>query len=510
MAIDFTELAKQIDAAQVPGGVVLDSTIPRTDTLAETGLYARINGLCVPVSNSINAPDSQEPSDCPDNHNEINTMSARGKFSPEPKSFKTMTHCELRGKLGEMSGDVRKHQKSFNYYRRAIGQGFDEMRTRIAEAGGRLVIQEGEPAVNWEEFCTSIGENRRSASKWADNARTIRDAASNLHDAAQQADIDLFQPRTAKILRAINEELAGKVPSGSEIPALLDRLDPPNEPKIAMTRSAKRKSGNRRRKPKLALTAPQPIKAQTANELRENCSQFVHTHPEVKKGEPFLVAFIESNPLAQADEVFRPLIRNFLLTCPVEKRRAIAEIISNVAAALGDSEFSDVPEDLNPPSASMPSPLPTADGLSPLPETTAKRPPTPEWTPYLLEEINPELRGTFIKFGPPQPVKFADISESAEDTFAGERKPVASEATPHKASESDSEPSSAPMADVVSPSSEQTPDLDTHGDWLTIEFDSEFPCVDLNDLLPLASPERKPPARETLDEAFVTTLAERL
>ena len=72
------------------------------------------------------------------------------------------------------------------------------------------------------------------------------------------------------------------------------------------------------------------------------------------------------------------------------------------------------------------------------------------------------------------------------------------------------------------PSPEQTPVLDLHRDWLTIEFDEELPCVDLNDAfhmngtddemdpLPVASPERKPPARETFDEAFVTTLARSL
>ena len=340
---------------------------------------------------------------------------APGKFAPVPKSFKMMTIPELHDKIKELNAHVRNYGLSFNRYRRALGQALDEMRTRIKEAGGRLVIEDGGPALNWEEYCLSIGVNRRSAFNWAENSRTSRDAPSNLSEAAAHADIDLLQPRTAKILRAINEELKGRIPAESELEAMLARLDPPDEPKPATAKSSKRKSGNKRRKPKLPLVASQPVPVKSVVELRSICLQFLNDHPEQKTEEPFLFAFAQQSPRVPVDEVFRPVILNYGRFFPAAERRNIYASISNVAAALADTEPGALEEEVNPPSASEPSVAPIAANGSALSELNAvslsgpvAKPPAKPRRKLLLD--------------------FDDEHDVLQDsTVAGERKPVVSE-----------------------------------------------------------------------------------
>jgi hypothetical protein len=312
---------------------------------------------------------------------------ARGKFSPEPKSFKTMTIPELRNKIEELKARVGKHGMSFNRYRRALGQALDEMRRRIADAGGRLVIQKGEPAVNWDEYCTSIGLNRRSASSWADNWRTIRDSPSNLLAAAELADIDLYQPRTAKILRLINEELEGKVPSETEIPALLDRLDPPDEPKPDGVMSPKRKNGNNRRNPKAVpvLTAPQPAPTNTVLELLNIWVDFFKRHPEV---------------------AVKDFLREYAMSIPKSMRYDTLISISDDAIALAELIASE--EGSSQPADSMPAPASASTAVSPVTQTTAKMPPMPERNPLYHSQ---DVTGSFRKIGTPQLVEIVDEPE---------------------------------------------------------------------------------------------------
>jgi hypothetical protein len=129
-----------------------------------------------------------------------------------------------------------------------------------------------------------------------------------------------------------------------------------------------------------------------------------------------------------------------------------------------------------------------------------------------LRDIVPTLVRYFVRNSPrEEQLSNAEIFfEAAQDELNSIREQLNSQAMSTQATLelSDSEPSP-----------EQTPVLDSHRDWLTIEFDEELPCVDLNDaflmnvaddesdVLPLASPERKPPARETFDETFVPALA---
>lgn len=140
-----------------------------------------------------------------------------GKFAPAPKSFQAMTAGELSDLITKLNTQLGMQNMSFTRDRRALGQALDEMRTRIAAADGRLIIQVSEPAVTWDGYCTMIGVSRRSAFNWAENWKTISEAPQNLVEAAGRAGIDLFRPKTVAALKNITKQYSGRISSDAEL-----------------------------------------------------------------------------------------------------------------------------------------------------------------------------------------------------------------------------------------------------------------------------------------------------
>jgi hypothetical protein len=250
-----------------------------------------------------------------------------GKFAPLPKSFKTMTTAELHDRTKELNTRLGNHNMSFTAYRRALGHALDEMRTRIAAADGRLVIQQGEPAVSWEGYCTMIGVSRRSAFNWAGNWKTISEAPENLVDAAGRAGIDLFRPKTANALKSIAKQYSDRILSDAELPALLERLEA----------SGKRNSGASSKEPKVPID-PDPQEGTrngvSVGDAQKFCSEvFEKLADEEKKANPMFFAFTNCAPSAPLQDVVRILFRYMVQFSPAGEQQAIAESIAEAAQA---------------------------------------------------------------------------------------------------------------------------------------------------------------------------------
>jgi hypothetical protein len=247
---------------------------------------------------------------------------APGKFAPAPKSLQAMTAAELSDRITALNTQLGMHSMSFTGYRRALGQALDEMRTRIAAADGRLVIQQGEPAVSWEGYCTMIGVSRRSAFNWAGNWKTISEAPENLVDAAGRAGIDLFRPKTVTAVKSITKQYSGRILSEADLPALLERLDA----------SGKRDPGASSKKPKLPID-PDPEKwtrqGESVDDARVYCLDVIGKLPdEEKKANPLFLAFANCAPSAPLRDVVGIVFWYLARNGPIEEQQTTAESIA--------------------------------------------------------------------------------------------------------------------------------------------------------------------------------------
>ncbi len=248
-----------------------------------------------------------------------------GKFAPLPKSFKTMTTAELHDRTKELNTRLGNHNMSFTAYRRALGHALDEMRTRIAAAGGRLVILESEPAVNWEGYCALIGVSRRSAFNWAENWKTVSGAPQNLVDAAGRAGIDLFRPKTVAAMKRITKQYSDRISSDAELPALLEQLES----------TGKRNVGPPSKKPKLPID-PDPKewtrRGVSVGDAQKFCSEVFAKLPEEEKdANPLFLAFTHCPPSSTLRDIVRIVFRYLVRNGPIDGQRAIAESIAEAA-----------------------------------------------------------------------------------------------------------------------------------------------------------------------------------
>jgi hypothetical protein len=101
-----------------------------------------------------------------------------------------------------------------------LGAGCWEMRRRI-----KNLRMQHKKSISWRAWCTSVGlHSPKSAKRWADNWETVQDTPAAFANAADSERIDLFLPRVAKVLRVINQELAGREPEPVELLNLIARL----------------------------------------------------------------------------------------------------------------------------------------------------------------------------------------------------------------------------------------------------------------------------------------------
>jgi hypothetical protein len=484
------------------------------------------------------------------NQNSPQGLAATGKFTRSPKKLFELSSKELEETLTQLADDkldlfARSYsssdQKQTGFlarWRCVCGAICSVKRARIHACYAQDIL-----TIGWQDWCDSVGLNRKSAERYEQNWRTVIDAPQTLVEAANREGLDLLQPRIANHLREVLAELAGKEPTEAELPELLNRLDLPAPPET------KKKKKGRANKPKSIAAA------------RQAFSKVIEKIPEkeMETADALFHTFATSAPTAQMSVVVRSLFWNYVNSSTSEQKLGTAELfLETVQAEVEDLRNKLIPpiasdestdeqpaetlnqQDPSPesiadsalpsfesepaPSSELrplfcqpettsssepnpgfwatgewqnveitgkpdltaltgslptedsdddgddltivsteatlersdsgPSSEPTVDGLSPSPETAAKLPSTPERAPsYLLEELNPELKGTFIKFGPPQPFEI----------------------------------SGHPF------------DISGH----PIEFDEDKSEVDEN----TAVGGRKPPARETFDEAFVDSLA---
>jgi hypothetical protein len=276
-------------------------------------------------------------------------LSAAGKFTrSSQKKLTEMTKEELEDLLihlpddtldeyAKLHGGLELRNGTFlTRARCVIGAIAWFKRKRIRDAHAQK-----QPTVGWQNWCTSVGLNRKTAERWEFNWGTIMSTPENLVQAAIRAGIDLFQPQTAENLKAVIKKLAGRVPDESELPDLLTQLEarPPED--------QKRKSGTKRKNPKPkvpVLNKPQPTPPQSVDELRELARQYLQNHSDEQKNEPFLAAFVEVTPSTPVDKAFRPLFHRYLSMFPSTEREAIAESIALVAGSQSAAWHIDPPK----------------------------------------------------------------------------------------------------------------------------------------------------------------------
>lgn len=168
------------------------------------------------------------------NQNSPQGLAATGKFTGSPLKLWELGGKELEETLAQLADDqfdafARNYnlseQKQTGYlcrWRCVCGAICAVKRARIREC-----IMQDILTITWRDWCTSVGLNRKSAERWAQNWRTVIDAPQILVEAANREGLDLLQPRIANHLRDVLAELAGKEPDEEELPKLLNRLDQP-------------------------------------------------------------------------------------------------------------------------------------------------------------------------------------------------------------------------------------------------------------------------------------------
>jgi hypothetical protein len=267
-----------------------------------------------------------------------------------------MTAAELSDRVTELASRVGTHNMSFTGYRRALGQALDEMRTRIAAARGRLVIQQGEPAVSWDGYCIMIGVSRRSAFNWAENWKTISEAPENLVEAAGRAGIDLFRPKTVTAVKNITKRYSDRILSDAELPALLERLEA----------SGKRNSGAASSKKAKLQMDPDPKewtrRGVSVGDAQKFCSEvFAKLPEEEKNANPLFLAFANSVPSSPLRDVVRVVVRYLVHNRPIEEQQATAE---SIAKAVKDELDSIREQQIRRATSTTPEPLPDESGIN--------------------------------------------------------------------------------------------------------------------------------------------------
>ena len=340
-----------------------------------------------------------------------------------------------------------------NRNRPAISAGGGAFAALSAPSSARIrdCYKQGIETIGWQKWCVSVGIDRKSAERYEKNWRTVIDAPQIFLDAANREGLDLHQPRIADNLRIILVELAGREPSEAELPELLTRLDQP------APKPPKNKTGGHQDKPKSIAAARQSFSKVIAN-IPEK---------EMENADPLFHTFASVPPTAQMSVVVRTLFWNYVNSSTPEQKLGTAELFLETVQA----EVEDLHKKLNPSIASdestaeqprealnqqEPSPEPIADSAPPSSEPETESP--PEVRPLFCgpeTESSSEPNPFFWKVGGPQRVEIT----GKPDLYA-----------------------------------------------LTGSLRSDIGFDDEGKLTRLST-ERKPPARETFDEAFADSLA---
>jgi hypothetical protein len=161
-----------------------------------------------------------------------NNDSGPGSIDPMPKaptkavpSPKVLSEEDLDRRIDEVWGKHSDLFSGLNRNRRVLGGVLTERRERID-----LARKLGKPTISWEAFCDEHGIPKKTANRYINNYKTVRDAPWNLVEAAEAAEIDLYRNKTASILKRISGEYSRRIPREDELPGLLKQLDPYDEP----------------------------------------------------------------------------------------------------------------------------------------------------------------------------------------------------------------------------------------------------------------------------------------
>jgi len=391
------------------------------------------------------------------NQNSPQGLAATGKITGSPLKLWELGGKVLEETLAQLADDqfdafARNYnlseQKQTGYlcrWRCVCGAICAVKRARIREC-----IKQDIPTITWRDWCASVGLNRKSAERWEQNWRTVIDAPQTLVEAANCEGLDLLQPRIANHLRDVLAELAGKEPAEAELPELLNRLDQPAPIETKKNRS-------KQDRPKSIAAARQSFSKAIAKIPKK----------EMEKADPLFHTFVNVPPTAQMSVVVRSLFWQFVRSAPTDQQLSIAETFVEAAQA----ELDHIREEQNPvPSAvesteeipaetlnqQEPSPEPIADSAPPSSEPETESP--PEVRPLFCgpeTESSSEPNPFFWKVGGPQRVEIT----GKPDLYA-----------------------------------------------LTGSLRSDIGFDDEGKLTRLST-ERKPPARETFDEAFADSHA---
>lgn len=315
----------------------------------------------------------------PSDRNPPPGFAATGKFTRAPKKLFELSGKDLEETLTQLADDkldlfARSYSSSDQQqtgflarWRCVCGAICSVKRARI-----HACYAQDLPTIGWQDWCTFVGLNRKSAERYEQNWRTVIDAPRMLVEAANREGLDLLQPRIADNLKVILVELAGRQPSAEELPKLLTRLKQSAPPK------------------------PPSNKPKSLDDARQSFSKVFERIPEqeILEADPLFLTFATSAPTAQMSVVVRNLFWNFVNSSTPEQQLETAELFLETVQA----EVDDIRKKLNPPTASD--------------ESTAERP----GESLNQQEPSPELNAESV---PPASEPESEPSTEQRTLFGG-------------------------------------------------------------------------------------------
>jgi hypothetical protein len=291
----------------------------------------------------------------------------------------------------------------------------------------QLARERGEDNVpTWEARCDSIPICRKTAYNLRQGHAAVRAADPLLKNAADERKIDLFQPQVNRRLVAITVKQEGRAITPYELPALINKLDPPDKTRVTKV-SGTKGSGTARANSADASTstttrqtvdmdpdktkwAPIPQTVEEVAELRAALASSADR--KALSSDPFLLAFVTA-PSRSPDDAVRKVVMEIVKMYPeVQVDDLVSWVLQGVNSAR-ETRSRNHGESLN---QQEPSPEPTADSAPPSSE--------PETA------FSSESRPVFLEIGEAHKVEITGKPDFNALTGSSQRKPPARETFP--------------------------------------------------------------------------------